>query len=41
MSDNCVTVRYRDTMAQTRVPIAELRAMIDKEVNMSNLLRNL
>ncbi|MBR0301051.1 MAG: hypothetical protein IJQ93_12150 [Bacteroidales bacterium] len=41
MSDNCVTVRYRDTMDQTRVPIAELRAMIDKEVNMSNLLRNL
>ena len=41
MNDNCVTVRDRDTMQQTRVPISELRAMIDKKVNMSNLLRNL
>ena len=41
MNDNCLTVRDRDTMQQTRVPISELRAMIDKKVNMSNLLRNL
>ena len=41
LEDNCVTVRDRDTMEQVRVPIAELRAMIDKKVNMSNLLRNL
>ena len=41
MTDNCVTVRDRDTMEQTRVPIAELRALIDKKVNMANLLRNL
>ncbi len=41
LNDNCVTVRDRDTMEQVRVPIAELRAMIDKKVNMSNLLRGL
>ena len=28
-------------MTQKRVPIAELRSIIDKEVNMNNLLRNL
>ena len=41
LNDNCVTVRDRDTMEQVRVPVAELRAMIDKKVNMSNLLRGL
>ena len=41
LDDNCVTVRDRDTMEQVRVPVAELRAMIDKKVNMSNLLRGL
>ena len=41
MNDNTVTVRDRDTMEQTRVPIAELREMIDKKVNMKNLLRKL
>ena len=41
LNDNCVTVRERDTMAQTRVPVAELRALIDSKVNLTNLLRNL
>ena len=41
MNDNTVTVRDRDTMEQTRVPIAELREMIDRKVNMANLLRKL
>ena len=41
LNDNCVTVRERDTMQQTRVPVAELRAMIDSKVNLNNLLRNL
>jgi len=36
-----VTVRDRDTMAQERVPVAELRARIDAKVNLNNLLRNL
>ena len=41
LNDNCVTIRERDTMEQKRVPIAELRGIIDKEVNMNNLLRKL
>ena len=39
--DNCVTVRDRDTMQQERIPIAELRSLIDRKVNINNLLRNL
>ena len=41
LEDGCVTVRDRDTMAQERVPVAELRARIDARVNLNNLLRNL
>ena len=41
LEDHCVTVRERDTMSQERVPIAELRALIDSRVNLNNLLRNL
>jgi glycyl-tRNA synthetase len=41
LNDRCVTVRDRDTMEQQRVPISELRALIDKKVNLNNLLRNL
>ena len=41
LEDNCVTIRERDTMEQKRVPIAELRTIIDKEVNLNNLLRKL
>ena len=33
LNDNCVTVRYRDTMQQDRVPVAELHAMIQKAVD--------
>ena len=41
LNDNCVTVRDRDTMQQERVPVAELRSMIEKKVSLNNLLRNL
>ena len=41
LEDNCVTIRYRDTMDQERVPIAQLRDRIDAKVNLNNLLRNL
>jgi glycyl-tRNA synthetase len=41
LEDGTVTIRERDTMTQRRVAAAELRAIIDKEVNMNNLLRNL
>ncbi|MCQ2155258.1 MAG: glycine--tRNA ligase, partial [Bacteroidales bacterium] len=39
--DGCVTIRRRDTMEQTRVKIEDLHSIIDKEVNLNNLLRNL
>ena len=41
LNDNCVTVRDRDTMQQERVPVAELRSMLEKKVSLNNLLRNL
>ncbi|MCQ2119049.1 MAG: His/Gly/Thr/Pro-type tRNA ligase C-terminal domain-containing protein, partial [Bacteroidales bacterium] len=41
LTDGCVTIRERDTMEQKRVAISELRSIIDKQVNMNNLLRNL
>ncbi len=41
LNDGCVTVRDRDNMTQERVKIEDLRAMIDKKVSLTNLLRNL
>ena len=41
LTDRCVTVRDRDTMQQQRVPIAELKEMIRKKVDLNILLRNL
>ena len=41
LKDNCVTVRDRDTMQQQRVPVAELKTLLDSKVNLNNLLRNL
>ena len=41
LEDGCVTLRDRDSMAQERVPVAELRARIDAKVNLGNLLRKL
>ncbi len=32
LEDNCVTVRYRDSMEQKRMPIDELCAFLDKEL---------
>ena len=41
LNDNCVTVRYRDSMKQDRVKIDDLHALIDAQVNMKNLFRKL
>ena len=41
LKDNCVTIRERDTMTQERVPIENLRQIIDSKVNLNNLLRSL
>lgn len=41
LEDNTVTIRYRDDMRQDRVSIDSLASIIDKQVSMKNMLRNL
>ena len=41
LSDGCVTIRHRDTMAQERVKIEHLPGIIDKEVSLKTLLKKL
>lgn len=41
LEDNKVTIRYRDTMEQERVAIAELGNIIGEKVNIKSLLKNL
>jgi glycyl-tRNA synthetase len=38
VEDKTVTIRYRDTMLQERVAIADLKNIIDKEVSVRNWL---
>ncbi|WP_292010899.1 glycine--tRNA ligase [Chryseobacterium sp.] len=38
LQDNTVTLRDRDTMVQERVPVSELRRIIDEKTNFRNLL---
>jgi len=39
--DNCVTIRYRDTMLQERVKVEELHHIIGDLVNMKNLFKKI
>ncbi|MGN1239270.1 MAG: His/Gly/Thr/Pro-type tRNA ligase C-terminal domain-containing protein, partial [Paludibacteraceae bacterium] len=41
LTDNCVTVRYRDTMQQERVKIDDLHALIRKAVDPKVLYRKI
>ncbi|WP_196885699.1 glycine--tRNA ligase [Aureivirga sp. CE67] len=41
LNDNTVTIRHRDTMEQKRVPISELRSIIDDEVSMRKWLQKI
>ena len=41
LTDNCVTLRDRDTMQQERVPISELRSLIEDKVSITSLLKKL
>ena len=41
LTDNCVTIRHRDTMQQERVSIDRLHDLINREVNMKNLFRKI
>jgi len=39
--DNCVTIRYRDTMLQERIPISELGKIIGEKVSMKELFKKI
>ena len=41
LKDNTVTLRYRDTMEQKRVPVSELRALIEDQVSITSLLKKI
>lgn len=41
LSDNTVTLRDRDTMEQQRVPVSELRALLEDKVSITSLLKKL
>lgn len=41
LNDNSVTIRYRDSMKQERVPVDQLSEIIDKAVNMKYLLKEI
>ena len=41
LDDDTVTIRYRDTTEQIRVPISELKARIGQEVSMERLLEKM
>ena len=41
LNDGMVTVRHRDTMAQERVKIEDLRALIEKEVSFRELFKKI
>jgi len=39
--DNTLTIRYRDTMEQERVPISRVKEIVNQKVSMKNLLQSL
>jgi glycyl-tRNA synthetase len=41
LKDDTVTIRFRDTMEQKRVKISELRGIIEDNVTITSLLKNL
>ena len=41
LKDNCVTIRFRDTMEQERVSIDKLYDIIAEKVSMKNLLKKI
>ncbi|MDR1737192.1 MAG: glycine--tRNA ligase, partial [Candidatus Symbiothrix sp.] len=41
LADNAVTIRYRDTMEQERIPIAKLEEIIADKLSIKNLLNKI
>lgn len=36
-----LTIRYRDSMDQKRIKISEIKEIINKEISMKNILKNI
>jgi glycyl-tRNA synthetase len=41
LTDNCVTIRYRDTMQQERIPVAGLGNTVADKISMKNVLKQI
>jgi len=41
LEDDTVTLRFRDSMEQIRIPIEQVKAILDKELNMDDMLRKI
>ena len=41
LNDNTVTLRYRDSMKQERVPVEKLRGIIEDRVSITSLLKKI
>ena len=41
LSNNCVTIRDRDTMTQERIPISTLHDVVSKKISMTTVLRKI
>ena len=41
LQDGCVTVRYRESMRQDRVPVSEVRALVEKEAGFRELYKKI
>ena len=41
LSDKCVTLRWRDTMKQDRIPVSNLREILSQNVGMTAVLRKI
>jgi glycyl-tRNA synthetase len=41
LEDNCVTIRERDTMAQERVPVEKVRAIVEERVSFRKVLEKI
>ena len=41
LTDNCVTIRYRDTMQQERIPVENLHSIVSEKVSMKPLFKQI
>ncbi|MDZ4059172.1 MAG: His/Gly/Thr/Pro-type tRNA ligase C-terminal domain-containing protein, partial [Bacteroidales bacterium] len=41
LEDNSVTIRYRDSMEQERIPVSELRSIVEEKVSMRRVFERI